>query len=1025
MKIKALVSCIAVSLCGFSQSIVYNPSALREFGQPRLNPAPTANPNLVEGRELYGPQSIAIDTSANPPILYVSDTGNNRILAWKDATAFTKGNFADFVIGQNDMMSTNPNGTGAPGLSGPGGLAVDRNGNLYVVDALNNRILRYPSPAAHTDFEIPDLVIGQASLSSGNQPNEGRGAPTAKTIATTSGNSANTSGLAFDAQGNLWFADTFNNRVLRYNANSLTAGDNEPAADLVLGQNNDFTTNKAVANNNPLDKTAFTQPQSIAFSRSGELYVGDALGQANGLGRVLYFRGPFVPGMPTNAIRILGLYLFPQGSQPALNATTMGPVGLATIGDNLYVADQSAHRVMKFDVPSNWPAECIPSQTNTMCGPNGISPPAIQFVGQIDSLGSSPNQGQKEPSATTLAFPSAVAFVGSDMYVADSGNSRVLVFPQTAGPNPAATRVVGQLDLTYGAPNLIEGRELFIWSANYLGGGLAVDSSSNPPHLYVADTLNNRVLGFRDLRSVAAGAKADIVIGQLDFYRNAPNYANRSLTSPTPTDMTLYRPVAVAVDKNGDLYVADTLNGRVLRFPQPFNQVGPIRANLVLGKPGFFTNPSDANFPSASTMATPSGLAFTNEGNLLVSDATLNRVLLFVRSANGDFTNVASRVLGQPSMTSSAPSNAPDGLNAPQGLAVDSSNRIYVADRGNNRINAFSSDFVSRFQRSFSTPWGVAVNPAGEVWVTDSNRVVHRFPEFLTWQGGAGEISNIPTTGIPIAIALDPSGNPIISESINRVSFYYIAANFQNGASYASRALSPGMIAYLSRGCPLFLPTCPIVPDGGQAVASSQPWPTSMADTQVLFNGHPAPIYYVYPERVAFQVPNDAPSTGSADVQLVRASTGEILAAATFSMHSADPAFFTLNGAGFGQIAALNQDGSVNGPSNPAGRDTILSLFGTGIGHIDGAPPDGVGSSGPLSPGGGIPRVSFNPGGAANDSDIRYWGLAPGLPGVWQMNLHIPNSVPPGSAVQVAFFWNDYASNDGPNGKVTTTIAVK
>jgi uncharacterized protein (TIGR03437 family) len=1022
MKIRAIVSGIAVSLCGFSQSIVYNPSPLREFGQPRLNPAPTANPNLVEGRELYGPQSIAIDTSTNPPILYVSDTGNNRILAWKDATAFTKGNFADFVIGQNDMMSTSPNGTGAPGLSGPGALAVDRNGNLYVVDTLNNRILRYPSPAAHTDFEVPDLVIGQASLSSGNQPNEGRAAPTAKTIATTSGNAANTSGLAFDAQGNLWFADTFNNRVLRYNVNSLTAGNNEPAADLVLGQN-DFTSNKAVANNNPLDKTGFTQPQSIAFSRSGELYVGDALGPANGLGRILYFRGPFVRGMPTNAIRILGLYLFPQGSQPALNATTMAPVGLTVLGDNLYVADQSAHRIMKFDAPSNWPPECIPSQTNTNCGPNGISPPAIQFVGQVDSLGSLPNQGRKEPSATTLAFPSAVAFAGSEMYVVDSGNSRVLAFPQTAGSNAAATRVAGQLDLTYGAPNLIEGRELYIWSSNYLGGGLAVDASSNPPHLYIADTLNNRVLGFRDLHSLAAGGKADIVIGQSDFYRNAPNYANPSLTAVAPTDLTLYRPVAVAVDKNGDLYVADTENGRVLRFPQPFNQAPPIRANLVLGKPGFFTNPSDANFASASTMARPSGLAFTNEGNLLVSDAALNRVLLFVRSSNGDFTNVASRVLGQPNMTSSAPSNAPDGLSGPQGLAVDSSNRIYVADRGNNRINAFSSDFVSRFQRSFSSPWGVAVNSAGEVWVTDSNRVV-RFPEFLTWQGGAGEISSVSTVGIPIAIALDPSGNPIVSESINRVSFYYIAANFQNGASYASRALSPGMIAYLSRGCPLFLPTCPIVPDGGQAVATSQPWPTTLADTQVWFNGQPAPIYYVYPDRVAFQVPNGAPSAGSADVQLVRASTGEILAAAAFAMHSADPAFFTLNGAGFGQIAALNQDGSVNGPSNPAGRDTIISLFGTGIGHIDGAPPDGVGAPGPLSPA-GIPRVSFNPGGVANDSDIRYWGLAPGLPGVWQMNLHIPNSVPPGAAVQVAFFWNDYASNDGPTGKVTTTIAVK
>jgi len=40
-------------------------------------------PNLVEGRELLGPQAIAVDTSVTPPILYVADTFNSRVLAWK------------------------------------------------------------------------------------------------------------------------------------------------------------------------------------------------------------------------------------------------------------------------------------------------------------------------------------------------------------------------------------------------------------------------------------------------------------------------------------------------------------------------------------------------------------------------------------------------------------------------------------------------------------------------------------------------------------------------------------------------------------------------------------------------------------------------------------------------------------------------------------------------------------------------------------------------------------------------------
>src|SRR5581483_7237062 len=48
-------------------------------------------PHLAEGRELYYPQSIAADTSANPAILYVADTDNNRVLAWKNAAGFTNG----------------------------------------------------------------------------------------------------------------------------------------------------------------------------------------------------------------------------------------------------------------------------------------------------------------------------------------------------------------------------------------------------------------------------------------------------------------------------------------------------------------------------------------------------------------------------------------------------------------------------------------------------------------------------------------------------------------------------------------------------------------------------------------------------------------------------------------------------------------------------------------------------------------------------------------------------------------------
>src|SRR5271157_192604 len=126
------------------------------------------NPNLVEGRELWSPQGIALDTSVSPPILYVADGNNNRILAWKNATNFQTGARADLVIGQQDFFHTNAQGPGIglqTGLYGPSGLAVYK-GDLYVADTNNNRILRYRQPFANLGNEFPDLYIGQPSLNS-------------------------------------------------------------------------------------------------------------------------------------------------------------------------------------------------------------------------------------------------------------------------------------------------------------------------------------------------------------------------------------------------------------------------------------------------------------------------------------------------------------------------------------------------------------------------------------------------------------------------------------------------------------------------------------------------------------------------------------------------------------------------------------------------------------------------------------------------------------------------------------------
>ena len=224
---KNFVRLFLVCAATLTAQTVINTVPSREFGQPKLPPTTaafafsTTKENYIEGRELSSPLSMAFDNSVSPPIVYVADTFNNRVLAWKSATSVGVTNFADKVIGQNDFFSTivgGPNTALTTGLNLPIAIAVDSKGNLYVADSGNNRILRYPTPFTQTaGFQPVDLVIGQKTVSSGSTANEGQPTPSQKTIALNTGGLF-TMSMTFDAQGNLWVADPANFRVLRFPA---------------------------------------------------------------------------------------------------------------------------------------------------------------------------------------------------------------------------------------------------------------------------------------------------------------------------------------------------------------------------------------------------------------------------------------------------------------------------------------------------------------------------------------------------------------------------------------------------------------------------------------------------------------------------------------------------------------------------------------------------------------------------------------------------------------------------------------
>jgi len=1023
LKLLSLSLCVvilgAVSVCA---QVPLSTDPARVVGHPQV-PLSTLNPNLVEGRELYAPQGIAVDRSVSPPVLYVSDTGNNRILVWKNASQFNNGAPADLIIGQNDRFSTFPQGPGiglSTGLNSPTGLAL-LNGALYVADSGNNRVLRFPNPLGQTNF--PDLVIGQTSF--GSRATNGGGAVGANTLFLASGNTIYRAGLAFDSLGNLYVTDAGNHRVLRFPASVLTPNNNGPAADLVIGQV-DFATVATALQPTAANRTVkdrFAVPSGIGIDPSGRLFVSDSDANRPDLfSRVLVFLPPFTNAM--SAARIMGVVVQQPGQpvpQAVIDGTVMiDPEGIFFIGSNPGIVDSRSSRILLFDDFGRWPSESVT-----------FSPQAIAVVGQLGNFNSrTPNRGQPQPSENTLSVPNAAAMGNNELFIVDSGNNRVVVIPQSGsvvGPNMfgAATRILGQDQFAFNSPNLIEGREFqFLTDA-----GLVVDWTSNPPRLYVADTFNNRILGFSDVRKVKPGDRADIVIGQPDMNRALCNYPNNDANRPTQS--SLCRPTGLAIDSGGNLWVADSGNGRVLRFPSPFqNPTALPQADLVLGQNSFTSKISD---PTAQTMANPYGLAFAGDNGVLVSDSVHNRVLFFPKTS-GAYTNgmAATKVYGQPDFTSSGAAStvSPEDnrMNSPHHIATDSDGRLYVADTGANRILIFDrlanlpGDTNPRAAVSLSSlraPRGVWVNSqTGEIWVAEAGggRSL-RYPRFdqlpiVNYQSDF----QIPDRTNTLALGQDPYGDLLVADAANRVAIYFPGLAAVNGASFlTNRPLAPGVIASLFPRANQF--------GSAESAATSLPLPTDMGDVQVLVNGTPAPLFYVSPKQINLLVPTSAPASGTAIIEVIQKSSGQVLATSTVPMNIASPSLFTSNASGSGQVAALNQDGvTVNDPSHGAARGSVISLFATGQGVIPGAPPDGTAPSG-LVQTPEKPRVIIG-NGFVPDENVQFSGLAPGFVGLWQINVKIPETTAPGNNITCVVQYKSINSNGDTQQRVSTTITV-
>jgi uncharacterized protein (TIGR03437 family) len=981
-----MLTAVCLIGCCFTAFAQLSSSAYRVLGQPDMQRNVR---NQIGPAELRSPYGLAMDHRDGLTRLYVTDSNNNRVLAWSNALSAARGEPADFILGQPDAFQAVGLGVSGRQLGFPTSIAVDPNtGDLYVADTGANRVVRFKNPFDQQGASEANAVFGQTSFTTITANTGGLSASSMRTPRS----------VAVDAGGNLWVSDSDNNRVLRYPGSALAAGVRNPAADLVLGQA-DFST--ATANRGGLSASSLRGPSGLAFDGSGRLYVCDT-----GNARVLIFNPPFTNGQP--AVSVLGQANFTSAVIPATPSANSlrQPTGVA-FDPNLnlvYVTSPVDQRVLVYRgiASGTAPADALGQPNLTSFQGNQGTAPRAGASGFLDP------------------FDVKVDPVSGRIFVADTSNNRVVAFDRGA---KEAAGVWGQADFTLNSPNRIKPESI-------AGpAGIVIDYSAEPYALYVSDAQNHRVLGWRDSIRFHDGQPADIVIGQPDFYSAIPNV---DTPNQTPTATSLSGPRGLAVDSIGTLYVADAGNNRVLRFPRPVSQEGRITSDLVVGQPDFES--SSASIVAVNTLRTPTALAIAFDDSLLVADTGNNRVLEF---PNGSTS--AIRVFGQPSFGSAAAPSAPTAqtLSAPQGIAVDIFSAVYIADTGANRVLVYtntrdadaglsaeivigqpnlSSNVAGTGANRLRSPVSVSVDRSGRVFIADNgNNRVLQFPSLLLLQPGDSAAESVfgqpnmtsavvnynsrdgqatpDGIGAPLGLCVDRMNTLYVGDtSNNRVIHVLQRATVANAANPATTAVARGSLAWI-QGLEL---------TDGSSEVSAAPLPKSLAGREVIFNSDlAAPLQSASQTRFVLQIPSETP-TGSQRFAVRSSISQELVAGGAITVNAYAPAVFTVSKDGRGQAVAINEDLSENRTGLGAAKGSIVTVMGTGHGPLQSAVADGeLGGEIPTlaSPTADLARcltagsnlVCVAMGSVA--AEVVSSTLAPDQVGVWTLKLKVPSNL--------------------------------
>jgi sugar lactone lactonase YvrE len=454
-------------------------------------------------------------------------------------------------------------------LAVPEGVAVDALGNIYIANSGNNAILKLATNGAQTQV---------ASVFSFPQ------------------------GLAVDAVGNLYIADTYNNRIRKVATNGVIT--------TLAGNGNEGYSGDGGA----ASAASLFLPGGVALDATGNLYIADTYN--NRIRKVA----------TNNIITTFAGTNIPLNGIAATNASLYLPTGVATdASGNIYIADTYNYRIR--EVASG----CI----ITNIAGNGVA-------------GYSGNGGAATNASLNFATSVALDALGN-LYIADSQNNRI----RKVATNGIITTVAGNGNYGYSGDGVAATGTDLAYPC-----GVASDAVGD---LYIADTFNNRI------RMVGTNGEITTVAGNgtLGFTGNGVAATSAELSSP----------YGVALDAFGNLYIADAANHAVREVALN----GIIRTVAGNGTAGFS---GDGGLATNATLNFPEGVVVDGAGNLYIADHNNGRIRMVATS--GIITTVAGSVTNGFSGDGGSATNA--RLDFPGGVASDTLGNLYIADSGNNRI---------------------------------------------------------------------------------------------------------------------------------------------------------------------------------------------------------------------------------------------------------------------------------------------------------------------------------------------------